>query len=313
MIRAEYIKIAPEVQDALREDRPVVALESTIIAHGMPQPANVETALEVERIVRANGAVPATIGILAGEIKLGLSAEEIAFFGSGQEILKAGERDIPLAVARRLHAATTAGASLSIAAAAGVRVFVTGGIGGVAPQAGATFDISADLLAIAEYPCLTVCAGTKAFMDVPATLEYLETQRVPVVGYRESFFPFFFSRDSGCELDWVAQDAAEVADFFAARLAMGLAGGMLVGVALPAAEALPEETTQAAIRAALDSLQGQDIHGKEVTPYLLRVIAQETGGKSLAANVALIKNNARVGAEIALALTLACHRRLDGV
>jgi pseudouridine-5'-phosphate glycosidase len=302
MISAEYIKIAPKVQAALRENEPVVALESTIIAHGMPRPANIETALAVERIVRANGAVPATIGILDGEIKLGLSAGEIAFFGSGPDILKAGERDIPLVVARRLHAATTAGASLSIAAAAGVRVFVTGGIGGVAPQAGATLDISADLLAIAEYPCLTVCAGSKAFMDVPATLEYLETQRVPVVGYQESFFPFFFSRDSGCKLDWVAQDAAEVADFFATRLAMGLAGGMLIGVALPAAEALPEETTQAAIHTALDSLKGQDIHGKEVTPYLLRMIAQETGGKSLAANIALVKNNARVGAEIAVAL-----------
>jgi pseudouridine-5'-phosphate glycosidase len=302
MIRAKYIKIAPEVRAALRENRPVVALESTIIAHGMPQPTNVQTALEVERIVRANGAVPATIGILAGEIKLGLSAEEIAFFGSSQEILKAGERDVPLVVTRRLHASTTAGASLSIAAAAGVRVFVTGGIGGVAPQAGATFDISADLMAIAEYPCLTVCAGTKAFMDVPATLEYLETHRVPVVGYQESFFPFFFSRDSGCKLDWVAQDAAEVADFFADRLAMGLAGGMLVGVALPAAEALPEESTHAAIRAALDSLAGQDIHGKEITPYLLGMIVQETKGQSLAANIALIKNNAGVGTEIAVAL-----------
>lgn len=294
--------MSPEVQTALREGRPVVALESTIIAHGMPRPTNVETALEVERIVRENGAVPATIGILSGEIKLGLSAEEIDFFGQSRDVLKAGERDIPMIVARRLHAATTAGASLSIAAAAGVRVFVTGGIGGVAPQAGTTFDVSADLSAIAEYPCLTVCAGTKAFMDIQATLEYLETQRVPVIGYREGFFPFFFSRDSGCKLDWVAKDAAEVADFFAARLSLGTAGGMLVGVPLPAADALPEETAKSAIRAALDSIEGQGIHGKEVTPYLLRTIVRETGGKSLEANIALIKNNAGVGAQIASSL-----------
>jgi pseudouridine-5'-phosphate glycosidase len=301
-MRSEAITVNPVVHRALMSGAPVVALESTIIAHGMPYPANLETALAVEQIVREAGAIPATIGIIQGAIKVGLTEDEIRFFSTSHDILKAGERDFPLVVARKLHAATTAGASLAIAAAASIQVFVTGGIGGVGPLAGETFDISADLLAIAQYPCLTICAGTKAFMDISATLEYLETQRVPVMVYRSEYFPLFYSRSSGYKVDWVAQSTGEIADIFAAKLSLGMEGGMLVGVPVPEAQALPAETTRAVIDAALAQIKAHDIRGKEVTPFLLSTIKQETGGKSLEANIALIRNNAQVGAEIAVAL-----------
>ncbi len=299
---SDYVQVSSEVQTALDTKGPVVALESTIIAHGMPYPVNVETALEVERIVREEGAVPATLGIVEGLIKCGLSEEEIRFFAASAEVLKANERDLPLVVSKGCHAATTAGASLAIASAVGISVFVTGGVGGVGPRAGETFDISADLLAIAQYPCLTVCAGTKAFMDIPATLEYLETNRLPVASYQSNTFPFFYSRDSGCAVDWVAQNVEEIADVFLHKLSMGLGGGVFVGVPVPREEALPEEITRRAIEVALERIRQEKISGKAVTPYLLRVINQETDGKSLAANVALIKNNARVGTQLAVAL-----------
>jgi pseudouridine-5'-phosphate glycosidase len=302
-MRFELVHISPTVQTALSSGAPVVALESTIIAHGMPYPVNMETALAVEAIVRAAGAVPATIGIIDGQIRVGLTEDAIKFFSTSTEILKAGERDIPFVVAKKLHAATTAGSSIAIAAAAGIRVFVTGGIGGVGPDAAEDFDISADLLAIAEYPCLTICAGTKAFMDVPATLEYLETQRVPVMVYRSNEFPLFYSRSSGCKVDWVAQEAADIADVYAAKLALGMDGGMLVGVPVSEADALPESVTQAAIQVALERIKGQGISGKAVTPFLLSAIKDETGGKSLQANIALIKNNAQIGAEVAVRLS----------
>ncbi len=301
-MRPEAVHISPHVQTALSSGAPVVALESTIIAHGMPYPVNLETALAVEEVVRAAGAVPATIGIIDGAIRVGLTEEEIKFFSTSKEILKAGERDIPLVVAKKLHAATTAGATVSIAAAAGIRVFVTGGIGGVGPSAGQDFDISADLLAIADYRCLTICAGTKAFMDVPATLEYLETLRVPVLVYRSDTFPLFYSRSSGCKVDWVVQTPVEIAEAFAAKLALGTSGGMLVGVPLSEEEALPESVTQAAIQVALERIKGQGITGKAVTPFLLSAIKDETGGKSLQTNITLIKNNAQIGAEVAVAL-----------
>ena len=299
---SDYIQVSSEVQAALDDSRALVALESTIIAHGMPYPTNVETALEVERIVRDNGAVPVTIGVVGGVIKCGLSQDEIRLFATSSEVLKANERDIPRVVSKGTHAATTVGACLATASALGIQVLVTGGIGGVAPRAGETFDISADLPAIVQYPCITVCAGTKAFMDIPATLEYFETHRVPVASYQSETFPFFYSRDSGCAVDWVAQDVEEIADVFLHKLTMQLGGGMFVGVPLPREEALPEETSRRAIQVALERIEKEDITGKAVTPYLLKVIAEETGGKSLEANVALIKNNARVGAGLAVAL-----------
>jgi pseudouridine-5'-phosphate glycosidase len=301
MISPQAVSVSPEVREALAAGRPVVALESTIIAHGMPYPTNVEVALAVEGIVRDAGAVPATLAILGGVIRAGLSRDDIEFLGSDKNVLKAVERDIAMVVACKRHAATTAGSSLAIAAAAGIRVFVTGGIGGVGPLAAQDFDISADLPAIAEYPCLTVCSGTKAFMDIPATLEYLETLRAPVVGYQTDTFPMFYSRSSGSPLEWMAADVAQAAAFFAARLRLG-GGGMLLGVPVPEADALPEDEARAAVDAALSQIKAAGIRGKAVTPFLLSAIKDSTEGRSLSANIALIRNNARVGAEIAVAL-----------
>ncbi|MBV6433581.1 MAG: Pseudouridine-5'-phosphate glycosidase [Bryobacteraceae bacterium] len=299
----ERIVVAPGVQEALGDGAPVVALESTIIAHGMPYPENVETALAVERIVRSHGAVPATLGVVAGEVVAGLTAEQIELFGTDREVEKAGERELPLVVARKAHAAVTAGASIAIAGAVGIRVFVTGGIGGVGPLASKDFDISADLQAIAAYSVITVCAGTKAFMDVPATLEYLETMRTPVATWRAAEFPLFYSRRSGVKSPWVAREAGEIARAFDAKMSLGMNGGILVAVPVPEEEALPEEETRGAIDKAMARIREAAVTGKAVTPFLLNAIREETGGRSLQANVALIRNNARVGAEIAAALS----------
>lgn len=299
-MHSEAVSINPEVRAALEEGKPVVALESTIIAHGMPYPTNVEVALAVEENVRACGAIPATLGILGGEIKVGLTRDEIEFMGTGKHILKAVERDIPMVVAKKLDAATTAGCSLVIAAAAGIRVFVTGGIGGVGPVASQDFDISADLHAIEQYSVLTVCSGTKAFMDIPATLEYLETHRVPVVSYQIDTFPLFYSRSSGVKVDWIAQNPAEVASFLKAKFDLGMMGGMLLGVPVPAADEMPVEDARAAIATALERTRAAKITGKAVTPYLLAAIKEVTEGNSLVSNISLIKNNATVGAQVAV-------------
>jgi pseudouridine-5'-phosphate glycosidase len=301
-MRAGAFSISPEVRAALAGGRAVVALESTIIAHGMTYPRNLETALAVEAAIHAAGAVPATLGVVAGEITVGLSHEQIELLATHPEVMKAGERDLALAVAHHRHAATTAGASMAIAAAAGIRVFVTGGIGGVGPDAARDFDISADLIALASYRIVTVCAGAKAFMDVPATLEYLETLRVPVATWRAAEFPLFYARSSGCASAWVVDEASDIAAVFAARARLGLEGGILVGVPVPEAQALPLEITRAAIQAATEDVRRRGIAGPAFTPALLAATAERTGGRSLEANVALILNNARVGAEIARAL-----------
>ncbi len=282
----------------LMTKQPTVALESTIIAHGMPYPANVETALAVEQIIRDAGAVPKTLGILDGEVIVGLSPDQIERLATTDGVWKACERDIPLALARRATAALTAGASLAVAASCGIEVFVTGGIGAVGPTAAADFDISADLPAIAEYRVLTVCAGAKAFMDVAATLEWLETHRVPVGVWQSDEFPLFYSRRSGYNAGWAVSSAAEAAAVFHARPR----GGVLIAVPVPAAAALPEEETGAAVASALASAQEAGIHGKALTPFLLGRVNELTAGRSLAANISLIGNNARVGAEIAKAL-----------
>ncbi|HRE49438.1 MAG TPA: pseudouridine-5'-phosphate glycosidase [Aggregatilineales bacterium] len=300
-IRPEAVTVHPEVREALAAGMPVVALESTIIAHGMPYPTNLEVAHRCEQLVREAGAVPATLAILGGVIRVGLSAPELEYFATSQTILKAVERDFPMILARKADAAVTAGSSLAIAAAAGISVFVTGGIGGVGASAAQDFDISADLLAIAEYPVLTVCSGTKAFMDIPATLEYLETLRVPVIGYRFAEFPMFYTRGSGVGLEWVAQSPAEVAAILAARLHLSTSGGVLLGVPVPETAELPAAESRAAIQAALAHLREKGISGKGVTPFVLNAIKEYTGAASLRANVALIENNARVGAEIAAA------------
>lgn len=301
-MKREALRIAPQVADALEQGRPVVALESTIIAHGMPYPANRDTALAVEQIIREEGAVPATLGVLDGEIIAGLSAAQIEIMASAPGVEKAGERDLPIVVSQRKHAATTAGASIAIAAAAGIDVFVTGGIGGVGPMAARDFDISADLPAIAEYSVITVCAGTKAFMDVPATLEYLETCRVPVATFRSDEFPLFYSRSSGVKSPWRVEEASEIAAAFLAQRRLGRSGGFLAGVPVPEDAALPEERTRAAIAAAMHRIEQAGISGKAVTPFLLAAIKEVTEGESLAANIALIRNNAALGARIAVAL-----------
>ena len=297
------IVISKEVQQALRRGKAVVALESTIIAHGMPYPQNMETALAVEGIVREAGAIPATIAIIGGTMKVGLTQEEIEFLSTDKTILKASDRDIPFILAKKLHAATTVSASLAIASAAGIKVFVTGGIGGVGPEGYKTMDISSDLIALADYPCITVCAGAKAFMDIPATLEYLETNRVAVVGYKTKSFPLFYTRDSRYTIDWSVENAAEAAEIYFQKQVNQHGGGLLVGVPLQDEDALSYEETQIAIKSALKEMEKKSISGKEVTPFILTTIKAATGGRSLTANIALIKNNARVGAEIAVALT----------
>lgn len=296
------VQLNYEVSEGMRIGAPIVALESTIIAHGMPYPQNMETALAVEEIVRQAGAIPATIAICGGKMKVGLSRDEIEWIATDQKVLKASDRDIPFILARQLSAATTVSASLAIASAVGINVFVTGGIGGVGPEGYKTLDISSDLSALEEYPCITVCAGAKAFMDIPATLEYLETNRVGVVGYQTPYFPLFYTRGSRYKLDWSVETPEEVADIFKAKLQHGHKGGLLVGVALADEDALSYEETQRAIDAALAEIKAKGIVGKEVTPFILAAIKKETGGKSLTANIALIKNNARVGGEIAAAL-----------
>jgi len=296
------IEISTEVRKAIEQGAPVVALESTIIAHGMPYPQNLDTALAVEAIVREAGAIPATIAIIGGTMKVGLNREEIEFFSTDKTILKASDRDIPFILAKKLHAATTVSASLAIATAAGINVFVTGGIGGVGPEGYKTMDISSDLIALADYPCVTVCAGVKAFMDIPATLEYLETNRVAVVGYRTKNFPLFYTRDSRYKIDWSADSAAEAAEIYYQKQINQHKGGLLVGVPLESEDALTYDETQAAIAVALQELNKKGITGKEVTPFILSTIKEATKGKSLTANIALIKNNARVGGEIAVEL-----------
>ncbi len=297
------IEIRKDVASALKTGAPIVALESTIIAHGMPYPQNVETALAVEEIVRQAGAIPATIAILNGKMKVGLTREEVEFIATDKNILKASDRDIPFILAKKLSAATTVSASLAIASAVGIKVFVTGGIGGVGPEGYKSMDISSDLIALADYPCITVCAGAKAFMDIPATLEYLETNRVCVVGYKTAFFPLFYTRGSMYKLDWSADSPEEAAEIFRMKITHDHQGGLLVGVPMNEAEALSYEETQKAIDAALKQIKKEGITGKEFTPFILAAIKKETGGKSLAANISLIKNNAKVGGEIATALS----------
>lgn len=296
------MRISEEVHQAINDGAPVVALESTIVAHGMPRPTNIETALAVEEVIRAHGAVPACVGLIRGEIVCGLTHDELSFLAYSDDVIKAQERDLARACVSGRSGATTVGATLFVASRCGIRVHVTGGIGGVAPDFGETLDISADLLAIGRYPCITVASGTKAFMDVRATLEYLETIGVPVATWGADTFPWFYSRDSGVKVEWRADAPDAVATAFQADVALRTHAGMLLGVPLPEADALPEQETRAAIDQALLLANQQGVSGKPLTPFLLSAIFDITGGASLAANVALIKNNAAVGAEVARSL-----------
>ena len=299
----QYLDISPEVQQALAEGRPVVALESTIISHGMPYPKNVETAMLVEQTIRENGAVPATIAILGGRLKAGLSPEEIEYLGkSGRGVAKVSRRDLPMIVARGADGATTVTTTMIIAHMAGISVFATGGIGGVHRGAETTMDISADLEELAQTPVMVVCAGAKAILDLGLTLEYLETKGVPVIGYGTDELPAFYTRESGLGVDARADAPEELAAMFVAQRGMGLKTGMLVANPIPAKYAMDKATIDAAIDQAMRELREQGVHGKETTPFLLARVVELTGGDSLESNIQLVLNNARLASRTAAAL-----------
>ncbi len=297
-----YLDIHPEVEAALRENRPVVALESTIISHGMPYPQNVETALNVEKIIRENGAVPATIAIIGGRLKAGLSPEEIEYFGKkGREITKVSRRDLAAVCARGLDGATTVTTTMIIAHMAGIRFFATGGIGGVHRGAETTMDISADLEELGNTPVTVVCAGAKAILDLKLTLEYLETHGVPVIGFGTEELPAFYSRHSGLKVDYRMDTPGEIAAAFRAQRDMGLKGGMLVTNPTPEEYAMDDAVINGAIDRAVAESVEKGIHGKEITPFLLARVAELTGGDSLDSNIQLVYNNARLASRIAKA------------
>ena len=303
MNMSKYLDIAPEVKEALAAGKPVVALESTIISHGMPYPQNVETALKVEAIIRENGAVPATIAVLGGRLKAGLSPEEIDYLGkTGAGVTKASRRDLPVLVAQGKDGATTVTTTMIIAHMAGIRVFATGGIGGVHRGAETTMDISADLEELARTPVMVVCAGAKSILDLGLTLEYLETHGVPVIGYGTEELPAFYTRKSGFGVDYRIDTPAGLAKTFYVKQDMGLVGGMLVANPIPEEYSMDAEVINRAISDAVDEAQARGIHGKETTPFLLAKIKELTGGSSLDSNIQLVFNNARLAAKTAVEL-----------
>lgn len=298
-----YLDIAPEVRHALDNGLPVVALESTIISHGMPYPQNVQTALQVEAEVRTHGAVPATIAIVNGRLKAGLSVADIEQLGrGGREVVKVSRRDVPFIVAAGATGATTVASTMIIAAMAGIRVFATGGIGGVHRGAQESFDVSADLQELARTPVAVVCAGAKSILDLRLTLEYLETHGVPVVGYQTSALPAFFTRDSAFHVDYRLDTPAEIARVLHAKWSMGLDGGMVIANPIPPEFAMPRDAIDAAIEQALAEAKAQGVGGKESTPFLLARVCELTGGDSLASNIQLVLNNARLASAIGQSL-----------
>lgn len=300
----QFLDIAPEVQEALRDNKPVVALESTIISHGMPYPQNVATALQVEAEVRAHGAVPATIAIIDGRLKAGLSVEAIEVLGKrGRDAIKVSRRDIPFVIAAGQMGATTVASTMIISAMAGIKIFATGGIGGVHRNAQQSFDISADLQELAQTPVAVVCAGAKSILDLRLTLEYLETHGVPVVGYQTDTLPAFFTRDSEFPVDYRLNSPLEIARVLHAKWSMGLKGGMVIANPIPDSFAMPRALIDGAIEQALEEANAQGIGGKESTPFLLARVCELTGGDSLAANIQLVLNNARLAAAVGLELT----------
>ncbi len=299
----KYLDIAPEVKQALEEGKPVVALESTIISHGMPYPKNVETALLVEETIRANGAVPATIAIIGGRLKAGLSKEEIEHLGkAGHAVTKASRRDLPAIVAKGIDGATTVTTTMIIAHMAGIRIFATGGIGGVHRGAETTMDISADLEELAQTPVMVVCAGAKSILDLGLTLEYLETHGVPVMGFGTEELPAFYTRKSGFGVDYRVDTPAELAAVFRAQRELGFKNGMLVTNPIPEEYAMDKAVIDAAIEQALRESVEQGVKGKETTPFLLARVVELTGGDSLESNIQLVLNNARVAALTAVEL-----------
>jgi pseudouridine-5'-phosphate glycosidase len=293
------LDVTDEVATALAEGRPVVALESTIISHGMPYPRNVEMAVEVEGIVRDGGAVPATIAVLDGRPRIGLGRDDLELLASDPDVLKVSVRDLPYVVARGLHGATTVASTMRLAALAGIPVFVTGGLGGVHRGAQQTFDISADLTELGGTPVAVVSAGVKSILDIGLTLEVLETQGVPVLVHGSDEFPSFFSRSSGHAAPMRVDSAAEVAAVMRSAWSLGLRSGIVVANPIPAADEIPADEIGAIIEQALGDLDRLGITGKDATPYLLGRIVEITDGASLTANIALVRNNARLGAAIA--------------
>lgn len=298
----ELIQLSPEVAAARAQGLPVVALESTIIAHGMPWPQNLDTAREVEAVIRAEGAVPATIAVIGGRIRIGLTEEELAQLAQAPDAMKLSRRDLPYAVATGRLGATTVAATMICAHLAGIEVFVTGGIGGVHRGGHESFDISADLQELARTPVAVVCAGAKSILDLGLTLEYLETHGVPVLSVGQDNFAAFFTPDSGLKADFRMDDSATQARFIRAKWALGLGGGVVVSNPVPADQAMPRDQIDAITAQALAEADAQGITGKAITPFLLGRIKALTGGQSLATNIALVKHNAVVGARLARAL-----------
>ena len=299
----KYLDISPEVKKALDEGRPVVALESTIISHGMPYPRNVETALLVEQEVKDNGAVPATIAVIGGRLKAGLSHEEIEYLGkAGRSVAKASRRDLPALVARKADGATTVTTTMIIAHMAGIKIFATGGIGGVHRGAETTMDISADLEELARTPVAVVCAGAKSILDLGLTLEYLETKGVPVIGYGTDELPAFYTRKSGFGVDYRVDSPGELAELFRAQRELGYEGGMLVTNPIPEDYSMDKSRIDAAIEQALKECAAQGIKGKDTTPFLLAKVVELTGGDSLESNIKLVLNNAKIAALTAVEL-----------
>ena len=297
-----HVALSPEVAAALDAGKPVVALETTIVSHGMPWPDNLETALAVEAVVRAAGAVPAAIAVMGGTIRVGLERSELELLAQAKDVLKLSSADIAYALTAGRTGATTVAATMIAAHLAGIRVFATGGIGGVHRGAEQSFDISADLTELSKTPVTVVCAGAKALLDLAKTLEVLETLGVPVVSYRSDAFPAFWSRDSGLPSPLRLDDAAAIAGFMRARAELGQAGGMLIANPVPEADEIPLAEMAPVIEAAVADAAARGVTGKAVTPFLLDAIFHLTGGRSLVTNVALVKNNARLAARIAVAL-----------
>lgn len=298
----KYLDIKPEVKEALDKGKGVVALESTIIAHGMPYPKNVETALNAEKIIRDKGAIPATVAILNGRLKVGLTKEEIEYLGRAENVIKTSRRDIPFIVAQELDGATTVAGTMIISELAGIKVFATGGIGGVHRGAEISFDISADLEELANTNLAVVCAGAKSILDIGLTLEYLETAGVPVVGFRTDELPAFYTRRSGFGVDYRIDEAEELAKVLKAKWDLKLDGGMVVANPIPEEHGMDFDLINKAIKDALVEAEKQGIKGKESTPFLLSKVKDITGGDSLEANIQLAYNNARLGAELAVEL-----------
>jgi pseudouridylate synthase len=298
----KYLDMNPEVRAAMEAGQPVVALESTIIAHGMPYPKNVETALAVNDMIRSNGAVPATIGIINGRMKVGLTAEEIEYLAKAKNVLKVSRRDLPFVLSNRLDGATTVAGTMIIARMTGIRVFVTGGIGGVHRGAGESFDISADLEELKMTDVVVVCAGVKSILDIGATLEYLETAGVPVITVGSDEFPAFYSRKSGFKSDCRIDSPKEIAELISLKYSLGLKGGILIGCPIPEKDEIPFDKMERVIEAALQKCKTMNITGKRITPFILDEVKTLTSGSSLDANIKLVLNNADIGAKIAAAL-----------